>query len=374
MLRLLTGLLPLLIPALACPALSRAESVIPGLLTRIEKTHPARELDWNWEDAILLHSLARVAEDTQDPALRARLVHFLRDFSATWSVRSLPEINRGDRCPAVLAELAVSHFDDTPPHPALLEPVRHYLKTATRNRLGALDHLGSSWYRAIFPESIWIDSLVMTGLTSVRLGLATGDSELVDWGARQPTIYAQVLLDPNDHLFRHAWLVGWERTLPKSPTYWLRGNAWVIWSLVEMLEVLPPSHPSREGLQALLSEVSAALLRLQGPSGLWDSVANLRDYAGDETSGSAIIAAHWLRAVRRGFLPPEPYLTAAKATWRGIAPRLERQEDGSLSVRGISGPTNPGPRTFYRWVPEKRDASYGLGPVLILASEIEALL
>ncbi len=367
-------MLSLLLAQLLPSSAAEAQSLLPGLMTQIERTHPARKMAWNWEEAILLHSVARVAEDSQDPALRKRMIQFLKDYSETWSTRSLPEINRGDRCPAVLAVLGLSRLESSQPPPGLLEPVRQYLKTGPRNRLGALDHLGSSWFRAIFPESIWVDSLMMTGLTSVRLGLALGDFELVDWGSRQPMIYAQVLLDPQDHLFRHAWLVGWERPLPKSPTYWLRGNAWVVWSLVEMLEILPVEHPARGSLLALLSQVSAALVAHQGKNGLWDSVANLSHYAGEETSGSAIIASQWLRAVRLGLLPRDPYLAAAQSSWKGISQRFELQAGGALSVRGISGPTNPGPRSFYKWVPEKVDAPYGLGPVLMLAAEIEALL
>jgi rhamnogalacturonyl hydrolase YesR len=217
----------------------------------------------------------------------------------------------------------------------------------------------------------------MTGVTSLRLGLATGDTDLVRFAAAQPTIYASVLEDPGYHLFRHSWFVGWQRPFPKSETFWLRGNAWVVWALVETLELLDPDSPEVPELRRLLSDLSASLLRFQKPSGRWDTIANLPGYADEETSGTAIIAAQWLRAVRLGFLAPSPYEASpyeasALLAWQGVKERLESVA-GGFAVRGISGPTNPGGRLSYKLVTEKKDAGYGVGPVLLLAQEVKNL-
>ena len=346
--------------------------VISGALLQIQKEVPASKMKWDWEDAILLHSLALLGEFPAAAGFRNQALNVLNGFAFEWSHKKVPVVDRADRCPSALAMLGRDQLTGEPIFRGMTYPVVEFLSKTRRNTLGSIDHLGSSWMRAFVPESIWLDSLMMIGVTSVRLGQAWGDVALVDFGARQPEIYASVLRDPEFRLYRHAWLVDWKRPYPASATFWLRGNAWVVWSLVELLEILPWEHPSRPKMLELLADLSSALLTYQKGSGLWETVVNLPGYSYEETSGSAIVASQWLRAVRDGFLPATPYHEAALRTWRGVQSRIESHQDGTISVRGISGPTVPGGRLNYKWVGEKVDAPYGVGPVLLLAAEVMA--
>jgi rhamnogalacturonyl hydrolase YesR len=330
-------------------------------------------MKWDWEDAILLHSLALLGESDGGVEFREQVLRVLNQFAFGWSHKKIPEVDRADRCPSALAILGRDRLAQETIFQGMTYPVYEFLASTRRNSLGSIDHLGDSWMRALIPESIWLDSLMMIGVTSVRLGLAWGDDALVDFGAKQPEIYASVLRDPEFRLYRHAWLVDWKRPYPSSATFWLRGNAWIVWALVELLEVLPVEHPSRAGLLDLLGDLSSALLPFQKGSGLWETVINLPGYSYEETSGSAIIASQWLRALRHGYLPEAPYREAALRTWQGLQARLEFRPGGGISVRGISGPTIPGGRLNYKWVREKVDASYGVGPLLLLAAEVIAV-
>jgi unsaturated rhamnogalacturonyl hydrolase len=366
------------LPAAEVSRLARnPERVILDILAYQEKTQPSHKRDWNWEDAIYLHSIGLVGETTDHPLIRKEIIESLSTFANTWaSKKKLPKITMGDRCPAVLSILSLRRLlekdgqgVDPDRYAKLIQVVSDYLKNSPRNQLGALDHLGKSWFRSFYPDSIWVDSLVMTGVTSVWLGQYANDPELIEFGAAQPEIYASVLQDPGFQLFRHAWFVNRERPFPKSETFWLRGNGWVVWSMVELLERLPLDHPKRPGIQQVLNTLSAALLKYQKPSGRWDTIANLPGYAYEETSGTAIIASHWLKAVRLGLLPEWPYRAAALKAWEGVVAKLHSEKEG-LSVRGISGPTNPSGRLAYKWILKKKDAAYGVGPVLLLAEEV----
>jgi len=363
------------VPSHATDLSQTPEAVIRDILSYQKETQPSQKRAWNWEDAIYLHAISLVGETTENPQIRKEIIRSLSSFVNAWSKKKAPQIDMGDRCPSVLAVLGLQRLLEqegqslSAEQTKLIDPVLDYLQNTPRNHLGALDHLGKSWFRNFYPDSIWIDSLVMTGVTSVRLGQFLSLPDLVEFGAAQPDIYASVLQDPGFDLFRHAWFVIKERPFPRSETFWLRGNGWVVWSLVELLELLPQNHAQRARIQEILVTLSEALLKYQKPTGLWDTVANLPGYSYEETSGSAIIAAHWLKAVRLGLLPEAPYKNAALLTWDGVANKLKRKKTG-LSVRGISGPTNPGGRLAYKLITKKKDAGYGVGPVVLLAEEV----
>ncbi|WP_217620905.1 glycoside hydrolase family 88 protein, partial [Bacillus sp. GbtcB13] len=53
---------------------------------------------------------------------------------------------------------------------------------------------------------------------------------------------------------------------------WGRGNGWVLFSLSELLAVLPTEHPDRKELIRLFRTLCGGILQCQGDSGLWHQV------------------------------------------------------------------------------------------------------
>lgn len=242
-------------------------------------------------------------------------------------------------------------------------PVAAFLRTQPRNRLGALDHLGvGTLLRRVYPASIWIDSLMMYAATAVALGRALDDDALVDFGSAQPRIFAEVLQDRETDLFRHAYLEDRHRPRPRTPTFWLRGNGWVMAALVDMLE---HEHPSRADNLAIFERLARALLERQRADGLWPTV--LGDPATyREASGSALVAYALAKASRLGLLDAR---AAARRTFDALTASLRPCRDG-LSLPGISGPTIPGPHLAYALVPRFADIDYGVGAFCLLAAEL----
>jgi rhamnogalacturonyl hydrolase YesR len=81
---------------------------------------------------------------------------------------------------------------------------------------------------------------------------------------------------------------------------------------------MPPEEPAAEILRAELEEFAGALLRHQGPDGMWHQVVDRPD-SYPETSGTAAISYYFARAVVAGLLPRDPYAAASRRAWSALA-------------------------------------------------------
>jgi rhamnogalacturonyl hydrolase YesR len=330
--------------------IERAVRLVDAHLAR----RPAHTLRWDWEDAILLAGV---------DALRARAPHLtgaLVDYHRAWIRRGLPRIDRSDACAPALTALSIASA--LPCAMASAERVAAYLTTAPRNALGAIDHLGSSPLRLLYPRSIWVDSLMMHAVFAARFGAATNDAALVDFAASQPIVYAAALQDRHTGLFRHAWLVRRRRAVPGGHDFWLRGNGWALASIAELLEVLSRHHAHRAKLATVAERIARALSIRQKGDGAWDLLS------GDDTSGVAIVAYALAKLVRLGAIDAAARETAARAFAYADARVIETSR--GPSIRGVTGPTNALPAFTYRFVGTAIDAPYGIGAYALAASEM----
>jgi unsaturated rhamnogalacturonyl hydrolase len=320
--------------------------------------HPAKSLDWNWGPAVFLYGLQQL-----DPSSS-----YVRAYQGHWARKDIPTPDHADACPAALTALGLKRIagDDVGMRPAAR--VAQYIATEPRNKLGALDHLGGTFYRQIFGDSIWVDSLMMIGVFAAQWGHDFRDAAMLDFAAAQPGIYASVLQDPATGLFRHAWKVNSAKAIPSKTGFWLRGNGWVLTSIVEILDELPPDSPRREELLSVFRRVVEGLKKFQQPTGLWDSIANRPGFSYGETSGTSLAAYAIAKAVHRGWLP-ECEMEVAKRAFAGVTAKLKPKNDG-LSLPRISWSTNPMPLWLYGLIPALSDLDYGVGAYLMAASEM----
>ncbi|MEZ6184799.1 MAG: glycoside hydrolase family 88 protein [Planctomycetota bacterium] len=356
-------------------ALALGDRVAARFLDR----HGPDELKWQWNPAVFLYGLARLAEHS--PA-RARYVQFLAAYHAHHAAEGLPTIDYPDVCPPALSAVWLAREANDRSALPNADVVADFLRNEPRNALGAIDHLGSDsrvrrlartarilrfvglgWISE-WVHSIWVDSLVMYALTSVHYGQLVNDSNLVEFGLAQPGIFARVLQDPQTGLFGHAWDTQNQR---RQGGVWLRGNGWVATSLVDMLEAIGPSHPRHAELLAILRPLAQGLLATQDAAGQWPTLLDDAD-SYQETSGSALAAYALARAAHRGYLGPQA-LEAAKRTFKNLAARLEARRVGA-TLPGTSIATSAWPRALYRLVPKQDDVDYGVGAFLLLADEL----
>ncbi|HEU4410128.1 MAG TPA: glycoside hydrolase family 88 protein [Polyangiaceae bacterium] len=323
--------------------------------------HPPRRLGWGWEAGVFLHALCELRR--ADPIASARYGGYVRDYHARWARRGAPPIDQSDRCAPALSALALAQGDGDGVGLAAASAVARYLKGAPREACGALNHTGHSWLSALYPRSIWVDSLMMYGVFAARWGAWAGDPALVDFAARQVGAFAAKLQDARTGLFRHAWLTRLGRAVPAAEAYWLRGNGWVLAAGAQIAAALPAGHPEAPAIVAALRRLAGGLVRYQRPDGQWETILNEPGRSYPEASGTALVACGLGRGVADGWLEPALLAPAARA-YEGLRARLVETPSG-LCLLGVSGPTNALPKFTYRLVPTRRDLGYGVGAYLL---------
>lgn len=313
-------------------------------------------LAWSWAEGLLIYALLRLDAHLGQARYRA----FAEAFFAHHATRPTA-IEWSDQCPPGLAALELHAATSQPEHLLTAERVARYLRAAPRTKDGGLNHFGVSLLASLYPQSMWVDSLMMYGVFAARFGRARNDHAMLRFAVEQPPLFARVLRDPGTGLYRHAWWVKACRAVPQSGGYWLRGNGWVLASLVEVLAAVPDDFAGRVELAAMLRQLAFAVVGYQLPSGLFATVLGRPSYS--ETSGTALIAYALFAGVRAGHLPPSFDEPAARA-YRALLDRLERRPNGS-SMPGISGPTMPYPSWGYGFVPRVRDAPHGIAAMIL---------
>lgn len=164
-------------------------------------------------------------------------------------------------------------------------------------------------------NTMWADDLYMSTPFLRRYAGITGSQSALDEAAQQFLLFKKYLFMPEQKIMSHVFDFKYERA---TGIPWGRGNGWTIFSLSEVLEVLPSEHPARPELLAFFNELCEGYLKLQGENGLWHQVLNDPD-AYQEASCTAMFAFAFARGVRFSWLnEPSPYAQAAMKAWEGL--------------------------------------------------------
>jgi len=341
-----------------------ARAIVELADAMLRRRRPER-LAWSWGEGLLLYALLRLDERLGE----ARYRPFVEAYFTHHARRAHELVTWSDECPPALAALELYQLTGRARYLAFAEAVARYLRAARPTQAGGLNHFGVAWWSRFYPQSLWVDSLMMYAVFAARFGRATNDAELMRFAAEQPPLFARVLRDMESGLFRHAFWVRSRRTVPSGTGNWLRGNGWVLASLVELLAALPDAHEGRAPLVTLLAELAPAVVRHQLPSGLFPTVLGRASYA--ETSGTALVAYGLFTGVEAGYLAPSLAAPASRA-YHALASGLDPGPYGR-SMRGVSTATMPYPVWIYGLIPRVRDAPYGVA-ALILAGIAAARL
>lgn len=162
--------------------------------------------------------------------------------------------------------------------------------------------------------TMWCDDLYMSTPFLGRYYEMTGRAEYLDDAVSQFLLYRERLFQPELGIMHHVYD---HKFAKPNGVPWGRGNGWVLFSLTELLELLPQQHPQRPELLDYFRLLCEGYLRLQDARGLWHQVlTDPESYA--EASCSSMFVYAFARGVRRGWLP-EPYATAALHGWKALA-------------------------------------------------------
>ena len=177
--------------------------------------------------------------------------------------------------------------------------------------------------------TMWADHLYISHPFLVRYSQFTGDQKYLDDAANQFFGFKKRLFMPEEKIMSHVYDFKYDS---KTNVPWGRGNGWVVFSMTELLEVLPEDHPKRNDLIEFLNTLCEGYLALQDDEGMWHQVLNDHE-SYPETSCTSMFIYAFSRGIRFGWLKnPEKYVKAIYKAWKGIS---KTSVDSNGNVYGV---------------------------------------
>lgn len=178
-------------------------------------------------------------------------------------------------------------------------------------------------------QTMWADDLYMSVPFLVRYYQFTGDRKYIDDAANQFFGFKKRLFMPEENIMSHVYDFKYDT---KTNVPWGRGNGWVVFSMTELLEVLPEDHPKKNDLIEFLNTLCEGYLALQDDEGMWHQVLNDHD-SYPETSCTSMFIYAFSRGVRFGWLKnPEKYVKSVYKAWKAIS---KTSVDSKGNVYGV---------------------------------------
>lgn len=257
-----------------------------------------------------------------------------------------------------------------PKYKTAAEKIRKRFDTYPRTKEGGFWHAtGKSreW-------QLWGDGVFMSMPFLVRYGSLFADSKYADDEAtRQLIVYASHLNDPKTGLMFHAYdesgQTPWSAREGKhSAEIWCRAMGWFGMTLIEVLELLPKSHPKRPALIAQLQQLVKAWSRYQDKqTGLWYQIVDKGDNPENwlETSSSSMYTYVIAMAAQLGYVS-KTYLKVSDQGYQGVLSKVALGTDGMTNLVDICEGTNVADLAYYFARKRSTNDFHGLGAFLIM--------
>ena len=216
-------------------------------------------------------------------------------------------------------------------------------------------------------NTVWLDDMYMGIPTIAYAGIYFNDPKYFDEAATMYKNFVKRMWVPEKKIYRHGYVEG----LAQQPTYhWARANGWALLTTVEILDMLPESHPDRPFILNQLREHVAGLCALQSSEGFWHQLLDRTDsYL--ETSATAIYCYSIAHAIRKGWIEGITYGGVAQLAWHAISTKITAEGKVAGTCVGTGMAFDP---AFYYYRPVSAAAAHGYGPVIWAAAEMINLL
>jgi len=250
------------------------------------------------------------------------------------------------------------------------DKIRNRFTTYPRTKDGGFWHAASKsreW-------QLWGDGVFMSMPFLARYGKLFGDGAYAnDEVTKQLITYAGHLNDPKTGLMFHAYdesgASKWADPLTHhSAEFWCRAMGWFGMTLIEVLEILPRTHPRRQQLISQLRQLVDAWSRFQDQkSGLWFQVVDKGNLPDNwlETSSSSMYTYVTSMAVTRGYVAKR-YQATARRGYQGVLSKISLGSDGLTNLTDICEGTNVADLPYYLARKRNENDFHGLGAFLIM--------
>ena len=367
------------------------DEYIDYLMAHSDAEHPAWNLEmirsgksnkWNYIDGCMITGILELYEITGEARFLDFADRFLSGFvEENGHIRtydpeeySLDNVNPGKNL-FLLYDLTGKEK-----YRKATERVRSQLSTMPRTPEG------NFWHKLIYPNQVWLDGIYMALPFYMEYEKRFDAQKDCQDICQQIANVETRMRDPETGLYYHGYDASrkmyWaDPNTGCSPNFWLRAEGWFILGLVDVLEIMTdlPMQAESAHLQHMLLDLAKALSKYQDPSGLWYQLIALPELEGNylETSGTALISAALLKAVRLGFLPESFRAVGEKAFYGIVDHRLTKNADGTPCVTGIclvaglgGEQHRDGSVAYYLSEPVVQNDAKGVGPLLLAYTEM----
>lgn len=367
------------------------DEYINYLMDHSDSEHPAWNLEmirsgknnkWNYIDGCMITGILELYEITGEARYLDFADRFLSGFVEedgsirTYDVEeySLDNVNPAKNLITMYGLTGKEKYRKA------IELVRSQLSTMPRTPEG------NFWHKLIYPNQVWLDGIYMALPFYMEYEKRFDAQKDCQDICRQIANVEIRMRDPKTGLYYHGYDASrkmyWaDPDTGCSPNFWLRAEGWFIRGLVDVLEIMKdlPMQAESVHLQYMLLDLARALSKYQDPSGLWYQLIALPELEGNylETSGTALISAALLKAVRLGFLPESFRAIGEKAFYGIVDHRLTKNADGTPCVTGIclvaglgGEQHRDGSVAYYLSEPVVQNDAKGVGPLLLAYTEM----
>lgn len=269
-------------------------------------------------------------------------------------------------------EIKRGNEEDAARYKACATFLRNKLKY-NHSRIGEdLPGAGGFYHKAVYPNQMWLDGLYMGPSMYAEWQAMFGDElgaedNAQSWSdiAMQFTTIHRYTYDKEKKLNYHAWSANptdpnsfWARQDGTfkgcSKEFWGRGMGWYFAAVVDVLGLMPNTHPDYSDLVAIANEVADGLVLYQDKSGSWFQLLQYDEQMksnskGDtimgkvynvcdkpnylEASASAMFTYAYLKGMRLGVLDKKKYKDVAEKAYHGLLTNfIRKDENGDLRI------------------------------------------
>jgi unsaturated rhamnogalacturonyl hydrolase len=372
------------IALLLIPFTAHAQGKTDWSVAMVESTmkrYPtAKDLgSWGYAKSLYLYGQYLVFKRTHDP----RYLKYIKDWvdshvdengvvrsaNAQGEVREVTFDNLDSMLPGNLLLLLYQETKD-PKYKLAADRIRKRFDTYPRTKDSGFWHATGKtreW-------QLWGDGVFMSMPFLVRYGNMFGDSKYTnDEAVNQLLTYWNHLYDTRTGLMFHAYDESgqqpWaDKDTKHSAEFWCRAMGWFGMTMIEVLELLPPSHPMRPLLVGQVMLLVKAWARYQDEkTGLWYQVVDKGDNPANwlETSSSSMYTYVTAMAVDRGYVDKKLTNVVTKG-YAGVLTKISLDADGQTNLTDICEGTNVADLAYYFARKRNTNDFHGLGAFLIM--------
>ena len=269
--------------------------------------------EWDWPQGIGLYGLYKLQEFYGDE----RYLPFFEKWYNGHLKKGLPSKNINTTAPFLPLSYLYRSFDNPEEFYSLCIQRAEWLindlpKTQDNGFQHVTSAIGNRDEISLHDGQLWVDTLFMSVLFLNNMGYLSNNAIWKDEALHQFLVHTKYLFDKQTGLFHHGFR--FDHMDNFGGIFWCRGNSWFTYGIMEYLDTCKDGL--NKGVMAFLTDTfqaqAAALLCLQSDSGLWHTI--LTDPSSyEEVSGSAAIAAGFLRGVKAGILDNTYQIAADRA-------------------------------------------------------------